>query len=236
MSRLSEDFPHLNFREHVAQLQWRQGEHVFIAGPTGSGKTTLASSIIERRGHVVMFGTKVFDPTIQKQFPGWSIVQDFSEIERWMNRVIIWPRLGRKGTGTDLLNLQRAVYKDAFSKLLRARNWCIYLDELKYMADPKFGGVGTEIEMLHYTGRSAGMSIISAAQRPAFVPLAVLSNASHAYIARTKLGSDAKRLAEMGNVDPKELARVVASLPSRHDFVYTPTLGEGRAGIVNTRR
>ena len=102
--------------------------------------------------------------------------------------------------------------------------------------DPKFGGVGNEIAQMHYIGRSSNLSVVSLAQRPAWVPLSVLSNVSHAYIGRSRLANDAKRLADLGSVDPKELAQVMQALPTKHDFVYTPTQGEGRPAILNTRK
>lgn len=232
------NFPQIPFAEHMRDMHrnWEQGEHVLIAAPSKSGKTTLAKSLLERRSHVVGFGVKPYDETLRKDFSEYSFVQKWSEIEGWMSKVIIWPRPKRKESTAEFNARQRAIFQEAFDKLIRARNWCVFIDEGVYMSDAKFGNVGRQIEQLHYIGRSSGTSVVTLAQRPAFIPLAVISNASHAYIARTKLASDVKRLSDLGDVDPKELGRVLSALPSRHDFVYTPTQGEGRSGIINTRR
>jgi hypothetical protein len=228
-----DETPRQGFDDHLRSLKWNQGEHVFISGATGSGKTTLARSILERRGHVLAFALKVKDDTITKDYAGWSVVGSMKEIEPWMNRVVLWPKL-KRGGGTELLAHQANVVQSAFDHLFKARGWCLFIDELNYMC--KFMGVQKPIESLHYIGRSSGISLVTAAQRPAYVPLAVLSNASHAYVGRTKLATDLKRMGDFGDVDPKATSRTIQSLESKHDFLYMPTQGEGVSAVVNTRK
>lgn len=230
------DFPELRFNDHVKSLRWEQGQHVFIAGPTGSGKTTLAKSLLEKRSHVLGFGIKAKDDTLKKEFADWHFVQSFDEIESWDNRVMLWPRPKRRETGNEWRARKRKEFKYAFDRMIKSGGWGIYIDELAYMSHPKFGGVADEIGELHFIGRSAGTSILSGVQRPAWVPLSVMASASHAYIARTNLAEDIKRLGDLGGVDRRELERALRALRSRHDFVYQPTLVEGRQGIVNTRK
>lgn len=224
-----------SFEKHLSEVQWRQGEHVFISGPTGSGKTTLAKSLLEKRSHVIGFAVKAKDKTLTTDYADWSFIEDISEIEGWMNRVMIWVKPKRKETADEWRARQQLSFKRAFDLLLKTGGWAIFNDELAYMSNPKFGGVGAQIEMMHYIGRSAGLSVLSLAQRPVFVPLAVISNASHAYVAQTHMGEDLKRLANLGGVDAKRLAYEVMSLDSRHDFVYIPSLVQGAQTIVNTR-
>lgn len=225
----------IQFADHLANLKWRQGEHIFISGATGSGKTTMARQILDKRDYVIAFSIKKHDPTIAAEYAGWAVVDNMREIEGWMNRVIVWPRL-KRGTGEEWKAHQREVLADSFDRLLVAKGWCVFIDELNYLSDPRHGGVRSQIESMHYIGRSSGLSLVSAAQRPAYVPLAVLTNSSHTYIGRTRFASDLKRLADFGDIDPKQTAKDITSLPTRYDFLYQPTQGEGTTGVVNSRR
>lgn len=223
------------FDSHLSNLRWFQGEHVFLSGATKSGKTTLARRLLDKRGYVIAFCIKPHDDTVRNDYADYSVVDSLKDVEGWMNRVMVWPRI-RKGSAEAWLMHQRHVLRGTFDAMMLARGWTLFVDELNWMTNPKFGNVGKQIEALHYVGRSSGISILSAAQRPAYVPLAVLSNASHAYIARTRLASDLKRLADFGDIDQKATSNEIRTLPSRHDFLYLPTQGDGTQTVVNTRR
>lgn len=224
--------------EHLERLDWARGEHVLIAGPTGTGKTTIAAQLVERRSHVMTFATKLTDPTLDREYRGWDRVRDVSEIRSWMSRVIVQARPPKRA-GRGMLAL-RAAQRDVFPRALdwvyQNGGWCVLVDETLYMADPKYGNVGSQIEMMHYHGRSMGISMVTLTQRPAWIPKIIYSSASHAYIAKTRDAQDLKRLAELAGTDPDELRRAVSMLPTRFDWVYTPSLGEGTPAIVNTRR
>ena len=224
----------ISFADHLRELRWDQGDHVLIAAPTKSGKTTLASSLIERRSHAITFATKPRDTTLDREYKDWTTVSHPREVKAWMNRIIVKAPEGK--TIRETRDNQRRTFPLFFDFVYRDGGWCVYIDETLYMADPKFGGVGAEIEMMHYHGRSNGISMVTGFQRPAWVPKIIYSSAAHAYIAKTRDSGDLKRLADLGNVAPKELALEVAALPTRFDFVYTPSLGEGTSGIINTRK
>lgn len=231
-------FDRIPWRDHLASLRWDRGDHILVAAPTKSGKTTLASDLVERRSHVITFATKPRDPTLDREYADWVVVSHPREIRAWMNRVIVRPKIPKRAPNTMMANreAQRAVFPEVFDFIYKDGGWCVLIDETLYMADPKYGGVGSQIEMMHYHGRSNGISMVTLTQRPAWIPKIIYSSASHAYIAKTRDAADLRRLAELGNVDPKELAHNVSSLPTRYDFVYTPSLGEGTPGIINTRK
>lgn len=223
------------FDQHYRNLRWKQGEHIFISGPTSAGKTTLARRILDKRQFVMAFCIKPKDATVTRDYADFAVVDSLRDVEGWMRHVMVWPRI-KKGTADAWLNHQRRVLSQTFDKMLMSTGWTLFVDEVNYMTNPKFGGVGKQIETLHYIGRASGLSVVTAAQRPAYVPLAILSNASHAYIARTRLASDMKRLADFGDIDQRKVAAQIASLPDRHDFLYLPTQGDGTPQVVNTAR
>jgi hypothetical protein len=224
----------MGFDEHIKSLKFDQGEHVFISGATKCGKTTLAREVLEKRSHVITFCVKIHDDTIKKEYKDWSIVGNLSEIEGWMNRVVLWPRMKHAKTASILRAHQKEVVKDAFDKLYVSRGWCLFVDELNYLC--KYFGVQEIIESMHYTSRSSNTSIVTAAQRPAYVPLAVLTNNSHVYLANTRLQTDLKRLSDLGGIDTNRATATLKGLESRHDFLYIPTQGNGIPAVLNTRR
>ena len=229
------EYAPIPFADHLKALKFKQGEHIFISGSTGSGKTTIARFVLERRSHVLAFSIKNRDSTLTTDYKDWSVVDNLNEVEPWMNRVLLWPRT-KHGGGDEFLMHQREVLHDAFNQLLKANGWCLFIDELNYLSSPMHGGLSKQIEALQYIGRSSGISIVSAAQRPAYVPAACLTNSSHAYIGRTRFNSDLKRLADFGDIDPTATKQAIVSLPSKHDFLYLPTQGDGTPGIVNSRK
>lgn len=110
--------------------EWKQGEHVAIVGPTGVGKTTLISEIVPRRTYVVVFVTKVHDPTLRKPF------KDFQRIEQWppridQNRLLLWPKPGK--TIRETIAKQHATFKKALDSIFQERNWCVVFDEQHYL-------------------------------------------------------------------------------------------------------
>lgn len=224
--------------DHMRTLNFRQGEHIFVSAPTGAGKTTLIRPVLDRRTFVVCLFTKMKDATISSQFKG------FKRFDRWPKhgfkvteserKVMIWPYPEKTLQGTR--NKHRAVLADAFNRVMQDGSWCCYVDELLYVTDPSHGGLGSEVGMMHYTGRSAGISMVTCAQRPFNVPRVVLSSASHAYFARTYDAGDRKRTVELGGVNPREIASNLDSLESRHDFLYLNPQGDAVSRVVNTRK
>ena len=227
-------FERVRWRDHLASLDWKQGEHIMIAAPTGSGKTTLAQDLVQRRGHVVTFATKPHDPTLTREFGDWYKVREWADIEPYMNRVVIWPKPEK--TAAAVIAKHKQVFGEAFDKILTSRGWAVLVDETHYMSDRSFVGLYDSIALLHHVGRSSGISMVTLTQRPAWVPKIIYSSVSHAYIARTRDAADLKRLADLGGIDPKILAAEVSGLPTRFDYVYVNPTGDAPPVIVNRRR
>lgn len=226
------------YAEHLARMarDWKQGEHILVCGPTSSGKTTLVRPMLERRSHVVGLFTKIKDPTILKEFAGWRRYEKWPKhgIPKDETRVMIWPKPGRTLAETRIIH--RDVMRDALDAVSREGNRCVYIDEGLYLADAKYGNLSADMGMLHYFGRSSGISMVTTAQRPFYLPKVILSSITHGYFARTRDRDDLKRLADIGSVDTKEVAANLAALEDRHDFVYLNPQGDGKPAVVNARR
>lgn len=232
-------FAPVPWRDHYSGLQWRQGEHVLLAAPTGAGKTSLARKLADKRSHVVMLVTKTHDETIRKDFAGWDRIHAWSELKPWHTKVLLWPKPGK--TLAETLGIQRTVMRDALDGIGRGNRsgwsgWGVIVDESHYMTDPSFLNLNREIAMLHHVGRSAGISMLDLTQRPAWIPKIIYSSVSHAYIARTRDVADLKRLADLGGIDPRTTADNVTTLSTRHDYVYVSPQTDALPSIVNIRK
>jgi len=224
------------WNEHLSSLRWKQGDHMLISAPTNAGKTTMARRLIEKRSHVIFFVSKMKDPTFVNDFKGFDRLTSWPKggPRAYQNRILLWPTPEK--ITTDTLAKQRDVFREAINAILHQGNRCIVIDESLMMTDPQFIGLGKEIGLAHYYGRSAGITMLDLTQRPSWIPRVIYSSVSHAYIASTKDRDDAKRLSEMGGVDAKEVGHNLMRLPTRHDYVYLNPLGDAAPTVVNTRR
>ena len=224
---------------HYSRLRWEQGDHVLIAAPTKAGKTTMAHKLASKRSHVVMLVTKTHDDTIRREFKGWDKVHAWSEIKPWHTKVLLWPKPGK--TLRETLAIQQDVMRDALDGIGRGNRtgwsgWGVIVDESHYITAPGFLNLGREIAMLHHVGRSAGISMLNLTQRPSWIPKIIYSSVSHAYIARTRDKDDLRKLAELGGINVRDTADNVASLATRHDYVYVSPQTDAYPSLVNVRR
>ncbi len=202
---------------------WRQGEHVVIIGPTGCGKTTFLTELLDMRKHVMFFGTKVYDDTYNKMLKkGFKRYETWDSIPAWQTRVMLWPKFNtRTSNVADMYAKQRAAFLPALNRMFHERNWTVVLDELHYLTNDL--RLGKEIAMYHHQGRSSGLTMVDGFQRPANIPLIVYGSARYAIIWRTKqLDTDAARLVEFGGMNKREMLENMMDL-ERYEFIMVDT-------------
>lgn len=229
-------YPRQSWRKHLANLKWRQGEHILVSAPTSAGKTTLASPLLTRRSHVIMLATKIRDATYSQEYRGWTRYTEWPKygFMRYEKRILLWPKPGKSAVET--IAIHRRVMRTAMNRAMREGGWCLCVDEGLYFTDPQYLGLKTELGMLHYTGRSNGISMVVLTQRPFYLPKIVLSSITHAYFARTYDPDDKRRLADIGGLNVREVADNLSRLEDRHDFLYLNPQGDATPVVVNTRK
>lgn len=225
------------WQSHLPGLRWEQGDHVFIAGPTKAGKTTMMSRLVRKRSHVVVFVSKLKDDTFAREFKGWTRLEEWPKDgpPPWMTNILLWPKPVKDDLGATERK-QRAVFEYAMNRISSQGNRCVVIDEMLMFVDPQILGLGKRVGQLHYFGRSSGISMLTLTQRPSWIPRVVMSSVTHAYIAKTTDGDDLKRLSELGSVDKRVVAHNLGRLPTRHDYVYLNPQGDASPAIVNTRK
>ena len=225
------------WRAHLSSLQWEQGDHILIAAPTKSGKTTMVRHLLSKRSHVVIFVSKLKDPTFLTEYKGWTILEEWPKDgpKPWETRILLWPK-AEKTLGATLAKMRR-VFAYALDSIAHEGKRCVVIDEGLMFTDPKYLGFGSEVGMLHYFGRSSGISMVTLTQRAAWIPVVVYSSVTHAYIARTRDRNDHKRLADLGGgLDLTRVRDTLTRLPSRHDYLYLNPQGDATPVVVNTRK
>jgi hypothetical protein len=199
----------------------------------------MLASLAEKRAHMVVCVSKITDETFAREFPrsnGWVRLDRWPKRgpDVWEKRILLWPK--QQKTMRDTLLHQREVFGYALDALTREGKRGVAIDESLMFNDPSFIGMSREVGLMHYYGRSAGLSIVDLTQRPSWIPRVIYSSITHAYVARIRDREDAKRLGDLGGIDAREVGSHLMRLPSRHDYVYLNPQGDAPSVIVNTRK
>lgn len=221
-----DNIPVVSWAEFLRRFTWKQGEHVTAIGTTGSGKTTTLKELMRRRTYVVAFATKAKDETMMELIRE----QKFTRVSAWppaanTKRVVLWPDM-REGEAREIKARVRRIFGEALSSIYRQGGWCAFLDELRFIVD--YLKLGEEYELLMQQGRSLGISVVGATQRPRFIPLVAYDQATHLFFWRENDAENLDRVGGIGWTDSKTLKRTIANLE------FTPGKG-GQFLYLNTR-
>lgn len=219
--------PHVEWADFLAQWRWRQGEHVTLIGPTGRGKTTLLTHILNRRAYTVFLGTKRQDSTqtalVNRM--GFQVAATADEIHRDVSqRWLLRPPFPKGATVQQIKKAHAAQFKKALMRAFEQGGWTIAADEVRYLTD--YLGLADEMELLWLQGRSLKVTVIAGTQRPRHIPLEAYSQASHLFFWQTPDGGDVRRIAETASVNANAVAEAVINLRGHTVLYVHPATGE----------
>jgi energy-coupling factor transporter ATP-binding protein EcfA2 len=216
LGRLSEQAPRISWGKFAAErFQWMPGEHVGLIGPTGQGKTTLLLNILPLHEYVTVFATKPRDATMDR-----LVATGYQKLSRWYPldprstpRRVIWPDASR----IDSMKLQREVFSDAFARIYREGGWTVGLDEVRFIVSDL--GLKQEVNVFLLQGRSLGISLVAATQRPRFIPTEVYDQSTHLFFWRDNDAANLQRVSELNAPSAPFIRRVIGNL-ERFQVLY----------------
>lgn len=192
--------------EPKADIEIETDERVFLAGKTDSGKTYLAQRLLRPIQRLV-----VLDPKASPSIDQWRLAPWDRESQRLL-RTGQPVRTRVKLPAADTLE---SFWDEVLFECWNVGNVLVYVDEV-YLLKPEGGAYPRYLSRLFTTGRERGVGAWASAQRPAWIPLVLISESEHVFVFRLNLEDD--RIAIGKNKHPELAQEIPHSDP--HGFRY----------------
>lgn len=218
-ARISKDAPRLPWDVFVRQnFTWKQGEHVALIGPTGQGKTTLLMHLLPYQPYTVVFATKPRDISMER-----LIDTGYLRMEKWETlspdrapKRVLWP----SAADIDSNITQAAIFRDAMARIYREGGWTVVVDEGWIFVNEL--GLKKEVKVYLMQGRSLGISLVFATQRPVDVPLEVYDQSTHLFFYRDNDERNLSRISGISYRSSDLIRNLVANL-EQYQVLYINT-------------
>jgi hypothetical protein len=212
--------PFIRWSAFMAEFDWKQGEHITTIAPTGYGKTVLNRQLLLRRAYVLACGIKRRDPELYGPFEkqGYQLVRHFEpEVpdDTDVYRLLFVPQTTLRGA--EGRKKRAAAFRLAINDVMDVGRWCLYLDDVQYMADQL--RLGPDLEEAWLNGRSEEVSVVASSQEPVNIPVMAYGMATHLFLFRNDDIVRARRMAELTGVNREIAQRTILGMP-KYEFLY----------------
>jgi energy-coupling factor transporter ATP-binding protein EcfA2 len=209
----------------------KQGEHVALVGPNGTGKTQVGLELCKiigtrkgddgRPSRVTVISTKPRDDTVSRMQKEGKPTGEWQTIKKWppsygQEHCVVWPR---GGPPSGAARRHRTIFVPLIDTIYAEGGQTLYIPEAAYFERPLPNGLGMSgtMEQLWSTARSLKLTVISDTQRPRQVTRLMWSEPKWIFIFRVRDDDDLKRVAEMSG-KKMDVWKVVPKLRG-HEFM-----------------
>jgi hypothetical protein len=161
-------------------------ERVFLTGKTDSGKTYAARYFLEDVERLVVLDPKVSDSIRKWRLAPW---------DKDAQRALMNGKPVRARVIFPITEDPENFWNEILFHCWNAGNVTIYIDEV-YLLKPEGGGFPRYLSLAYTTGRERGVGTWASSQRPAFVPMVLMSEAEHVFGFRLNREDDRITLAK----------------------------------------
>lgn len=205
--------------------EW-EAEHLSCLGPTGSGKSYFATTLLDERvkrsgAHAVIICTKQADKTILRmKRKGWTMRNSWPP-SYGQNQVIFWHGSGKPSEG--VVKQRDAIFRMLDDLWKPEANIILMFDEIAYLEHEL--KLGRLITKYWRESRSLGITMLAMTQRPRFVSRYMMSEPSWSVAFRPYDEDEAQRVAEIVG-SRKEYKPVLLDLEPREFLIIRRRLRE----------
>lgn len=234
----------------------KPGEHVSIFGPTGTGKTTGLVWFCEQSpNHALLVVTKSRDRLVQRlvRERGWLLAREPDDVllangragkalrktwgDRWEKRdrppqrIVFHPQAPKGSSLRARADILRGQVETLLDRCYEHGNLTVGIDETMFAAMEM--NLSRPFVMIWNEGRSLGLSMAAAMQRPAWIPKTSSSAPRYVLIFATTDPDDLDDLRKIAGFNTRrEFQAVLDRLPEHHHLLVK-TRGAGRRVYVS---